>query len=45
MTDTERRTLNELTSELMRLRGRAMEAASVDMAGQSWLSESIASSL
>ncbi len=45
LTDTERRALNELTSELMRLRGRAMEAASTDMPGGRSLSESIGSSL
>ncbi len=44
LTDAERRTLNELTSELMRLRGRAMEAASADPAGVRSLSESIGSS-
>jgi hypothetical protein len=44
-TEAERRTLNELTSELMRLRGRAMEAASSDVPGSRSLSESIGSSL
>jgi hypothetical protein len=45
LTDAERRALNELTSELMRLRGRAMEAASTDVPGVRSLSESIGSSL
>jgi transcriptional regulator with XRE-family HTH domain len=44
LTDAERRTLNELTSELMRLRGRAMEAAQAEPGGGRSLSESIGSS-
>lgn len=43
--DAERRTLNELTSELMRLRGRALEAASADSPGGRSLYDSIGSSL
>ncbi len=44
LTDAERRTLNELTSELMRLRGQAMAASAAPVQSRS-LSDSIGSSL